>query len=153
MAHDTGDFGIMKEEDEGAILVYCQWDVGSFDTNQSIKAGKDRVHPSDVATKGRLFTADEKLFFAVVAILLVGEPHFMRHTLSGFLRNSAMDTLRLNLLEQMTSSTQNAMDVLPSKVAWSPMFLFVEVWAYSDSRWPSRRPMLFQSSQIFQIPS
>ena len=31
VAHDTGDFGIVKEEDAGAILVYCQWDVEIVD--------------------------------------------------------------------------------------------------------------------------
>ena len=76
VAHDTGDFGIMKEEDAGAILVNCKWDIGCFDTNQTVKPGKDGVHSADVTTKWRLFTSNEKFFFAMVAILLVGKTHF-----------------------------------------------------------------------------
>ncbi|CAJ1938542.1 unnamed protein product [Cylindrotheca closterium] len=33
MAHDTGDFGVMKEEDAGAILVYRKGDIGCGDSD------------------------------------------------------------------------------------------------------------------------
>ncbi|CAJ1935345.1 unnamed protein product [Cylindrotheca closterium] len=76
MAHDTGDFCVMKEEDAGAILVYRKGDIGCGDADQSVKPGKDGMHPTDVATEWGLFTANKKFFFPMVTVLLMGETRF-----------------------------------------------------------------------------
>ncbi|CAJ1935341.1 unnamed protein product [Cylindrotheca closterium] len=66
----------MKEEDSGAILVYRKGNIGCGNANQSVKPGKDGMHPTDVATEWGLFTANKKFFFPMVTILLMGETRF-----------------------------------------------------------------------------
>ncbi|CAJ1959566.1 unnamed protein product [Cylindrotheca closterium] len=58
----------MKEKDSGAILVYCEGDIGCVDADRSVKSGKDGMHSTDVANK--------KFFFPMVTILLMGETRF-----------------------------------------------------------------------------